>query len=507
MNAVQNASDIVNAQRSITLDWLPGSASREDLGKTMVAMANAQGGTLLVGVRGLTKPDIVGLTNSAQVVDQVLSVALSLDPALTIPTPVVHTVEGKSVVAATIPGHMPHVYSMDGHYLHRREIHNESLKPHDLRDLLIARGEIAFESDLVPGATLEDLDWAKVENYTNTIQGLGVSSPQEILQQKGCLVTNNGKTHPTYAGILLFGKAPQQFVRSGEITAVRFAGTTMGDTFTRQDISGTLPDQIRRAETFLVDHLRKDVELRMSMARTEQYEYPMEAAREIVVNAVAHRDYSIRGDGIRLFLFQDHMEVTSPGKLPGPVTIDNIKDERFSRNPVIVQVLSDMGFIERLGYGVDRVIELMNQQAMRAPTFEETGGGFKVVLYNQALKGQEAAPQSDETPDNDLTAMRELMRDYPDTPINPRQEQALKHLCEPQTTRITNSELQRMFPDVHAETIRRDLADLVAKDILAKMGQKRGSYYVLKRDPPGNVDNVDNEPDNEKQQELSKSND
>ena len=105
--------------------------------------------------------------------------------------------------------------------------------------------------------------------------------------------------------------------------------------------------------------MRRGVELGSKMERREQLEYPMEAARELVVNAVSHRDYSIAGDDIRLFLFRDRMEVSSPGGLPGPVTIDNIKDERFSRNPIIVQVLADMGFIERLGYGVDRVISLM----------------------------------------------------------------------------------------------------------------------------------------------------
>src|SRR5690606_13703805 len=105
--------------------------------------------------------------------------------------------------------------------------------------------------------------------------------------------------------------------------------------------------------------------------------------RELVVNAVAHRDYQISGDGIRLFIFSNRMEVTSPGGLPGPVTIDNIKDERFSRNPAIVQVLSDMGFIERLGYGVDRVIDLMRQKRLRAPEFEEKSGGFCVILRNE----------------------------------------------------------------------------------------------------------------------------
>src|SRR5690606_31613393 len=150
---------------------------------------------------------------------------------------------------------------------------------------------------------------------------------------------------------------------------------------------------------------------------------PLEAARELVVNAVAHRDYSISGDGIRLFLFSDRREVHSTGGLPGPVTIINIKDERLSRNPAIVQVLSDTGSIERLGYGVDRVIDLMEQQHLRAPEFEETGGGFCVTLYAQT----EPLPVSAES-EAAAPALPQFNGEFRGMPINQRQEAALLFL-------------------------------------------------------------------------------
>ena len=323
-------------------------------------------------------------------------------------------------------------------------------------------------------ATLDDIHWEKAEAYTAGLTGIGETDVRRVLIKRGCLVTQDGELRPTNAGILLFGKDPQRFVRGAEITAARFAGETMSDTFSRQDILGTLPDQIKRAETFLVDHLRKGVQLGFTMARQESFEYPLEAARELVVNAVAHRDYSISGDGIRLFVFKDRMEITNPGRLAGPVTVANIKDERFSRNPVIVQVLSDMGFIERLGYGVDRVIHLMQQQKLRAPEFEETSGGFRVLLRSE--------PVSEPVVESAAPAGISFNGVYKGVEINPRQEAALIFLNTPGNTRITNSDLQQLCPDVHAETIRRDLVDLVTKDILQKMGQKRGSYYILRRD-------------------------
>lgn len=471
--SIDETWQLIKSGRNARTDWLGEQASPEALAATMAAMANSQGGTLLIGVVGQSA-SMVGVRDTESVIDRVLQAALSTDPALIIPLPRVLHMSGKAIVSVDIPQGMPHVYSVDGRYLHRREIENVTLQSRDLRRLMIARGEASFETEIARGASLDDLDMDKAKAYVAGLSGIGETSVEKVLVKRGCLAYQDGTLRPTNAGILLFGKDPQLHIRSAEITAARFAGETMSDTFTRQDILGTLPDQIRRAEMFLIDHLRKGVQLGPTMARDEIFEYPLEAARELVVNAVAHRDYSIKGDGIRLFLFSNRMEVTSPGGLPGPVTIANIKDERFSRNPAIVQVLSDMGFIERLGYGVDRVIDLMRQQRMREPEFEETAGGFRVILHRQT-----EATRIEEKPPAPAVEFR---GEYNGLAINPRQEVALTYLHTEGNTRITNSDLQQLCPDVHPETIRRDLADLVTKDILRKMGEKRGSYYVLKRE-------------------------
>jgi ATP-dependent DNA helicase RecG len=436
----------------------------------MAAMANSTGGRFLLGAR-VIDADVIGVDDPETAIDRLLQAALSIDPPLIIPLPSAIVLAHKRLILAQIPRGMPHVYSLEGKYLFRQERDNIPLNPRDLRRLLIERGEINFEAEIARGASLDDLDWTKAKAYATSLSRLGESSVEKLLLKRGCLTIQDGQLRPTNAGILLFGNDPQMYIRSAEITAVRFAGEDMNDTFTRQDLLGTLPDQLRRAETFLIDHLRKGVQLRQTMERKEQFEYPLEAARELVVNAVAHRDYSIGGDGIRVFIYSNRMEVRSPGGLPGPVTVANIKEERFSRNPAIVQVLSDMGFIERLGYGVDRVFELMRQRNLHAPEFEESEARFRVVLYNEIEKvsGRGTSPA---TP-------LEFHGSYQGTPINPRQEAALVYLHSEGISRITNSDLQELCPDVHPETIRRDLADLVTKNILNKLGQKRGSYYVL----------------------------
>lgn len=453
--------------RSEMIDGLPGRIPTAEIAQTLAAMANTRGGVVLLGVAPRTnKP--VGVEDPEGTLNRVLEAALMIDPPLIIPLPQVLPIENNVMVVVQVPRGMPYVYAVDGRFLARQGEHNQPLSSAQLRRLMLERGDVSFDSEPAHYAVKDDLDWEQVRNYVSSLSGMSGLSPEQVLLKRGCLVPLDGELRPTNAGILLFGKDPQQFVRGSDITAARFAGKEMGDVFTRQDILGTLPQQIRRVETFLMDNLRKGVLLGENMARTELFEYPRQAVRELVVNAVAHRDYSIQGDGIRLYMFSDRLEITSPGNLPGPVTVDNIVDERFSRNSAIVQVLSDLGFIERLGYGVDRVMALMREADLPGPRFTETSGGFRVTLYNQQPTEEDLEPKL-------------FGGVFRGEPVNHRQEYALDFLINQKNPRITNKDLQELFPDVHAETIRRDFADLVSRNILLKMGEKRGSYYVLKR--------------------------
>lgn len=469
----QDIQQLITEGRKDDVDWLPGRSPIEDIAPVLTALANSSGGTLLLGVAPRTDL-IVGVEDVESVIERVLKATLAVSPPLIIPLARRVTIGQFTLAAVHVPKGLPHVYAYDGRFLIREGTHNKILDARTLRELLIKRGDVSFEEEAAPGTTKDDLDWEQVEAYVADLKGFSGLSAEEILQKRGCLIQNPaGEVQPTNAGILLFGKTPQETLRGSEITAARFAGAVMSDTFTRQDIGGTLPAQLRRAQTFLADNLRKQVQMGATMARDEHFEYPMEAAREVVVNAVAHRNYNIQGDGVRLYVFADRMEVSSPGGLPGPVTVDNIVEERFSRNPIIVQVLSDMGFIERLGYGIDRVLSLMKAQNLPTPVFEETAGGVRVTLRNAAQIGAVVAAESSTSPSFDGL--------YRGIEINPRQEYALDFLVNRGNPRITNKDLQELCPDVHAETLRRDFADLVNKGFLIKMGQKRGSYYVLKK--------------------------
>ena len=456
-----DALSLDRAQQGEHVAFVRERARASSLAETLVAFANAGGGSLLIGLDPRSgKP--TGLKDPESTVDRALQAALSTDPPLIIPVPQVTEHEGHPVLVVTVPPGLPHVYSYRGKYLVRDGTRNRPLDPRQLRRLMMERGAASFEALVPDGARLEDLDWEKAESYLAGLGPLPSDNPQEALLQRGCLVQRDGQFLPTYAGLLLFGREPQRWVRSSLILVVRYAGTTMGDTFVRDEIQGTLPEQIRRAEAFVLDNMRRGVRL-LGLERIEETEYPVEAIREAIVNAIAHRDYRIRGDEIRVLMFGDRIEFYSPGRLPGHITVENLVEERFSRNEIIVQVLSDMGFIERLGYGIDRMIRLMTGAGLPAPRFEETTAGFQVTLagHGASLIGEHA----------DTLRWRQAG-------LNERQEQALAYLLD--TGRITNREYQQLCPDVSSETIRRDLADLVRKDLLLKIGEKRATYYIFK---------------------------
>jgi ATP-dependent DNA helicase RecG len=442
------------------LACIPETATLASLAETLAALANSGGGTVLVGVnpksgtpQGLSDPDAA--------LDRALQAALSTEPPLIIPMPYAADVEGKTVLVVTVPQGLPHVYSCRGKYLARSGARNCPLIPGQLRRLMLQRGAVSFESLVPDGVRPSDVDWARVDRY---LSGMGrlPASPEEALLHRGCLARATDGILPTYAGLLLFGRDPQRWVRSCEILVARYPGTSMGDRFIKEEVRGTLPDQIRRAEAFVLSNMRRRVRLQ-GLERVEECEYPAEAIREAIVNAVAHRDYQVRGDEIRILLFSDRIEFYSPGRLPGHVTVDNLIDERFSRNETIVQVLSDMGYIERLGYGIDRMIRKMAEAGQPAPRFEETTAGFRVTLIGRewGYVGEEASTGH-----------------WRHMGLSERQNAALAHLVE--QGRITNREFQELCPDVSAETIRRDLSDMVRKNLILKIGDKRGTYYILK---------------------------
>lgn len=200
------------------------------------------------------------------------------------------------------------------------------------------------------------------------------------------------------------------------------------------------------------------------MHREQRLAYPLKAIHEAIVHAVAHRDYGMHGDGIRTSVFSDRIGFCSRARLPGHATVENMVDGRFSRNEAIVQVLSDRGFVERLGYGIDRMVKLMAEEGLPLPLFRRTANCFVVTF---------CGPGEDSVSERGSTHRHWMLMG-----LNERQIRALEYLSKQQ--HITNHEYQDLYPDASAETIPRDLANLVKLDTLLKIGDKRATYHIFK---------------------------
>jgi ATP-dependent DNA helicase RecG len=447
------------------LHWFPEDVPVSRLAASLAGMANTNGGVILLGISPRSG-QVQGLSDPDECIDRVFQAALLIEPPLVLPVPRLYQVGPLKarVLWITIPQGMPNVYSLEGRYFGREGRQTNPLAARRLRELLVERGAVQFEARIPPGATLADLDPDQVAAYLEALGLPGYEKPDEVLLRRGCLRLVEGVLKPTYAALLLFGRYPQQWVPSASILAAHFAGAAFGDQFVKQNITGTLPEQIRKAELFARENLRSVARL-VGLQRQDTPEYPLEAVRELLVNAAAHRDYNLQGDIIHLNIFSDRLEVQSPGALPGPVNLDNLLQARFSRNAVITQVLSDMGFVERLGYGLDRVVRVMRQVNLRPPRFDEPAGCFRATLFGPTQGLEEEQFQE--------------MAPYLAMDLNPRQQMALSYLFS--NRRITNSAYQELCPDVHSETLRRDLVDLVTRGVLLKIGDKRATYYILKK--------------------------
>ncbi|MBC8159993.1 MAG: transcriptional regulator [Roseiflexaceae bacterium] len=454
----------------------------EELAQTLVALANSQGGTVIIGATGRGK-SAEGLASVEAAHGLALEAAMLCTPPLVLPLPEMVRAGPSSLLIVGVPSGLPHVYSLHGKYLRRTADADEPIPPDALRRLLLDRGETSWERLAPDAAQLSDLDSGKLNTYARRIGPAAESDVAAWLFRRGALAKKAegwGLTaepgdvepsalspqpsalRPTNAGLLLFAHEVDRFFPQCELTLVRYRGREMGDEFIREDIRDTLPEAVRRAEIWLSEHMRRGSRM-IGLERQDWTQFPLGAVREALVNAVAHRDYTVRGEGIRIALFGDRLECYSPGRLPGHVTLQNLIEERYSRNETLVQVLADFGLIERLGYGIDRMLRQMADAGLPAPEFRETAAGFLVTLRGHALEGGNEAGGVDTS-------------EWRKQGLSERQIAAMLHVAEHH--RLTSGDMQELAPDVSAETLRRDLADLVDRKLLMKVGEKRGTYYI-----------------------------
>lgn len=460
------------------LEFKPAEERPSSLATSLAAFANAEGGTLIYGVAervvdGRKVHVIDGVPDVKIATDHLYTAAELCTPKFALPEPERLDVDGRPVLVVTVPEGLGQVYGVEGRYVAREGSHRRALTPDEIRSLLSRRGLFVYDRQPVPGARRADLDPVLVREFVGLFRSGRRMGAEALLASRELLVRPEGDPDaplvPSVAGILLLGKHPQQFFPQARVAVVQYAGRAMGETFLKREIEGTVPVQLDEAEAWLARATLHAVELR-GMGRTDREEYPREAVREAVLNALAHRDYSQRGDRVRIYVFSDRIEVHSPGGLGGPMRMDNLLQKRWSRNATLVQGLATLDIIEELGFGLHRMVAAMAEDGLPAPVFADNGDTFVVTLYGHGrdlLAGTETRRPTTE-PTGEATGGRTSVE---------RQAWALDRLrtVGPLTARDYAEAL-----GVSPATALRDLRDLVRRGVVDASGTTNDRRYRLR---------------------------
>jgi ATP-dependent DNA helicase RecG len=268
---------------------------------------------------------------------------------------------------------------------------NRKLGPIESQELRYDKGDSIYDGSAVEGTSLDDLDEALIEMYERKLRP--TIDLEQVLQARGLAIEVDGTWMLTVAGLLVLGREPQVRFPEASVRVLRYAGSSResgarSNVVEDERVEGPIPFQVEgareRIESFLPRAMRLQREGRFSKSTL----IPEFAWLEAVVNAVTHRSYSAGGDHIRIELFDDRVEVESPGRLPGLVRPESIRSSRFARNPRIARAMSDLGYGRELGEGVDRMFEEMSRVGLPDPVYAERSTSVQVGLLADPLAGR-----------------------------------------------------------------------------------------------------------------------
>lgn len=260
----------------------------------------------------------------------------------------------------------------------------------NLRNLEYAKGSRHYEDEINSYATLEDLDDDLLNSYKEKIGAESIETSQ-VLRARGFLRQQGDKEYLTNAAVLLFAKNIMQFYSNCRVRFLRIDGRELqvGDIFNIiKDKSIDIPILriIDEAKNYISDQLRVFITQDIKTGKfIETPEYPEFPWLEGIVNAVAHRDYSMTGCFIKISMYDDRLEIESPGCLPDVVTVNNIRETRFSRNPKISRVLTEFGWVRELNEGVKKIFIDMSEGNLEAPMYSDYANTVRLTYYIKVL--------------------------------------------------------------------------------------------------------------------------
>jgi len=364
----------------------------QDISKTLVAFANADGGELIVGVED--DGEITGLEYNSDLLDALIGAPKTYVLESTpLPTAKAQVVDfnGKKVAYFSVPKGTEYVYiTSDGKCLKRRDLESIPVSPESIQFEREERVSREYDRAFVDGAVVTDLD-SNLLSYAAKEFSKTISS-EKFLQHLDLAEFDGNKLHLRRAALLLFAKNPQKWHPRSQVRIIKVKGLEVksGKDFNvekDEEITENILRLVEGAWDLLRPHLT-ETKFSSDAIFKSQVVYPELACREALINAIAHRDYSIEGRGIEIFVFEDRLEIKSPGMLLSSISITDIENRtgtHQSRNTYIARVLREIGYMRELGEGFRRIYDLMESNDLKAPSISSSNKSFIVSLSQKLV--------------------------------------------------------------------------------------------------------------------------
>jgi len=364
-----------------------------DIGETLVAFANADGGELYVGVED--DSTLTGVPHSEKVQQEMLEAPKSYIHADTpIPAPSTSrvTIKGKTVLYFQVSKSTQQVHlTSDGRCLQRFDKENRPVAAEHIQYSRQEQQSREYDRAFIDGANLSHLDLDMLDKISKHIAG--GQSPEKLLQYLDLAEYTPEGLRLRRAALLLFAKDVAKWHPKCEVRIIRVSGTALGvgtaynvnpgdDNTVRGNILAVREKAWESLKTYLVRTKLVEGIFRESLI------YPEDACLEALTNAVAHRDYSIEGKGIEILIYEDRLEVKSPGGLLISISIDDLRTERRthqSRNVYITRVLRELGYMREMGEGMLRIFATMRGLDLVPPELTADISKFEIVLHHRSV--------------------------------------------------------------------------------------------------------------------------
>ena len=427
--------------------------------ETAVAFANTNGGTILIGVSD--QPEVRGITIGKETLREISNrISQATEPRVVLEIESVD-MEGKSVLLIRIAECRIKPISVKGVCYRRVGNSNRVMSPQEIAQMHLNTVGQSWDQLLVTSAGIDDIADKKVEWYlTRRETTRNVAKPQDM--SLTALLRNidglSDEEIPTHAGILFFGKYPQRFFQNAQLRVVRFKGTSVTHpVIDRLDCSGALWEMVNAAEEFIRKNIRLlSLRTSKSFQRDDKFEYPLNALREAIINALIHRNYQKHSD-VRVFIFDNRVEIINPGTFPEGVSPDAPVHEPV--NPILSQFMYDVGFIERYGSGIRMMKRLSEEWGNKEPSYELHPLETKIIF------------------DSPIQESTFIEIDDISEQLNERQKKALFHVQK--SGQIATKEYVEIN-HVSRRVAYEELRDMTDKGLLSMIGKGRGTKYVRK---------------------------